>query len=313
MGLQMFIKYALNEKNVLVSASEAIKEHQYTCIECGDSLIFRKGEINIEHFSHRNSNCNPESLLHKTAKLLIKETIDLNKEVVLLSNCETCNEIFDKKINTRLFNKASLEYRIGEFICDIVAFTNNEPRLGIEILATHKVDNFKSENLNLHWIELKATDVVENPQLWKPVNQKLKNISCNNCINYLNEVNELANKYNIDKNTFITKRDPNANKYIIDKKECYKCKNIIPVFWWRDVPFCKTEPRLPRPHTIKYKYSKTFGGSYWTNTCAKCGSIQGDNFLFLDKASPFKDLPNNAPQKSLNTDYMIKRFLGGIF
>lgn len=47
--------YALNDKGVLIGASEASKEDAYHCSCCEDSLILRKGNIMSPHFAHKSS------------------------------------------------------------------------------------------------------------------------------------------------------------------------------------------------------------------------------------------------------------------
>jgi hypothetical protein len=312
--MEIKITYAINTNGKLININDAIKEDSYRCVECNEELIARMGEKNAKHYSHKTSICNPESLLHKTAKIIIANIINNQQNITINLCCKNCNSIFGKDFSTKTFSHSNVEHKIGSFICDVVAFRQNQAALGIEILATHKVDEIKSQNLGIPWIELKAVDVIENPNIWNPINFKLKETICSKCLNNINELHKLAEKFKIDKNIYTTDRNPDLGLYIIDKNECFNCKNIIPVFWWKDVPFCQIEPKNPKPHTIKYKYSKNYGGSYWANTCPNCNSIQGDNFLFLFNNAKFKDLPNRNIQKTTrsNTNFIIKKMLGGL-
>ncbi|WP_457552592.1 hypothetical protein [Desulfobacula sp.] len=95
-------------------------------------------------------------------------------------------------------------------------------------------------------------------------------------------------------------KEPVTAKYVAGVETYFKCKNEIPVFWWDGIPFCQEEPPDPKPKTIKLKYSKKYGGSYWANTCANCGMTQGDNFLFLFENGPLFGLPVSK-RKAYNT------------
>lgn len=75
------IKYhfAYDENNLLVSIDNLEKEealrHSYHCITCGDEMEACIGTHNRPYFRHKQTNnaCNPESYVHKLAKLRIKE------------------------------------------------------------------------------------------------------------------------------------------------------------------------------------------------------------------------------------------------
>jgi len=46
---------ALNkETKQLVLAKDANKQTEYICIGCKEDLIFKKGDINIQHFAHKS-------------------------------------------------------------------------------------------------------------------------------------------------------------------------------------------------------------------------------------------------------------------
>jgi len=70
--------------------------------------------------------------------------------------------------------------------------------------------------------------------------------------------------------------------------ECWKCNEDILLFTW---PGCRNEneeitPKEPRPKTVQYRYSKTAGINYWSNTCPYCESLQGEFFLYSEPDSP---------------------------
>jgi competence CoiA-like predicted nuclease len=71
------IPIALDEHKKLCYPKDAERGKNYFCPSCGEAAIFRKGEIKIEHFAHKESLvCNQETITHITAKLFIIIEID---------------------------------------------------------------------------------------------------------------------------------------------------------------------------------------------------------------------------------------------
>lgn len=299
------IPYGLNNSSLLVSAKNASKEESYTCPSCNSKLTYRAGDIRSKHFSHSaESNCSIESILHKTAKLLIKNAIKDNslgiKTLTLRNSCHSCGVEFPTELPVNTFSDAKEEVYVAEYICDVVGYRGDHIALGIEILNTHKVDEQKAEGLPIYWIELKAEDVITNPLEWNPIQSRLKSSVCKSCKSDIKHTQEIADKWKVDPSLYSPIKNPNTATYIADTEICFACKEEIPIFWWSGVPFCEIEPPLPRPNTIKYRHSQKYGGSYWANTCANCSMIQGDNFLFLFDNAPLRGLPlsNQNTKKS---------------
>lgn len=299
----------INKSGEVVYAKDAQKGEIYSCVSCSGELIFRAGEIREKHFSHApNNSCNSETIIHLLAKKLIVQAIQQNaegKNVISMTNkCSECSEDFIVEIPKLTFSKAEAEVSIAGFICDAIAYRNNEKSLGIEIFQTHKVDEYKGENLPIPWVEFRADDIIKEPLNWNPINSnKLKQVLCKKCKNKHQNIVNVAKKWGIDSNIFTTEKNPKLGKYIVDVIECFKCKSDIPVFWWSGIPFSQVKPPDPIPFTIQYKYSKLFGGSYYMNTCPNCNVAQGDNFLFLMSNAPFKGLPlksDNHPKLGNN-------------
>ncbi|MGM0609379.1 MAG: competence protein CoiA family protein [Candidatus Muiribacteriota bacterium] len=301
-------RYALNGEGQLIFADNATKDESYFCPNCTSKLIFRAGEKNKWHFAHHEtSNCNNESLIHAVAKILIINVINDNSKIFesrlikLKYSCLDCNGLYEKfnkltVLKSGLFSSAENEFQIDNYRVDVVAFKkgSNKPNLAIEILNTHKIEQSKGLSLPIHWIELKAEDVIEDPYFWKPVNHRLKDSICPECsfkrLSKEEQIKVIADSYGIPENLYTVGKDPSAGEYVANYMACFKCKKRIPVFWWPGIPFCEEEPPKPMPKTIKCRYSKMFGGKYWVNTCANCGVIQGDNFVFLFEDAPLNDM-----------------------
>lgn len=290
------IPYGLNDSDELIPAEAAQKGQAYRCPGCNGDLIQRTGSIRTKHFSHAvDSPCSLESVIHLTAKRLVKSAIQDNAKhntpLLLENHCAGCGVVFDTALPPGTFSDASEEVRIGSYVCDVVGYTDNQIRLAIEILHTHEVDHAKAADLACHWIELKAEDVIASPRNWRPVQSSLKDVFCRECKQEIQRTTLVADRCGIDRSLYSPIMDPAKATYIAAVETCFKCKQETPVFWWPGVPFCENEPPSPRPKTIKHRHSKQYGGAYWANTCAHCGILLGDNFLFLFDNAPFRGLP----------------------
>lgn len=299
------IPYGLSEAGELISAKSAPVGMTYKCPCCEIRLIHRAGEVRARHFAHPPSlNCNLESVLHITAKQLIYSIIEKNARgelaISLDNHCLNCGVIFSTNLPSKTFSSVGIEVRVGNYVCDVVGYRGDSIALAIEILNTHKVDTIKAENLQTFWIELKAEDVLNNPEKWVPTQAKLKDSCCHNCKNHIKHILDVADKFGIARSIYSPVKNPTKATYIADTETCFKCKQEIPVFWWQGVPFCEVEPPNPKPKTIKFRNSKQYGGSYWANTCANCNMIQGDNYLYIFDSAPFKAMP-------LSTDSQVRQ------
>lgn len=303
------VPYGLNNAGGLISAVNASSEDAYFCPCCAEHLIYRAGDVRVKHFSHpTGSNCSYETIIHIIAKLLIEDVINSNATdqlIICISNkCQGCGLEYNSSLPPKTFSSAKQEIRVLNYICDVVGYRGNEIALAVEILNTHKVDSKKASNLPVYWIELNAYDVINNPKQWNPTQSHLKSTFCRSCKDHIEHIKRVADKMNIDRNLYSAIKNPISATYIAETEVCFKCKEEVPVFWWQGVPFCEIEPPNPKPKTIKYRYSKNYGGSYWANTCGKCSMIQGDNHLFIFKSAPFKDMP-------LDTE-KVRDFKGGV-
>lgn len=194
----------INEVGDLFSAKKAVKEQLYFCPSCHGKLVFRDGNINVKHFAHSaNTNCNPETVLHKTAKKIIRHIIDnnaLGKDNIYIKNrYYDCSKIHITKIPPKTFSGSDEEIRISDYICDVVGYRGDKIALGIELLVSHKVSDLKAKNLSIFWIELKAEDIIANPHEWKPLQGKLKPSYCYECQTRFNRVTKIGDKWGIDR------------------------------------------------------------------------------------------------------------------
>ncbi|SHF89037.1 Competence protein CoiA-like family protein [Caldanaerobius fijiensis DSM 17918] len=286
----MLIPYAIDKEYKLYKAEEAKKDKYYFCPSCGEQVILRKGTIRTAHFAHKpDSTCSKETVIHKTAKLLIQEVIqscekDKTNFPIILRECKICRNLVKRRLPNQI-EKAILEYKLPEgHIVDVALIANNKVVAAVKIKVFHSVNKEKEDNLKIPFIEVDGYDIVENPSVWKPLKDTLPSFVCEQCKISWTKFKEKANKIAQETNIQL----PN-HYYLYGIHRCWKCGKEILVFAWPGSGgFTHEEPNVkPVPRTIQYRYSNTIKHKYWANTCPYCNSIQGDFFLYCEPEGPF--------------------------
>ena len=185
METKLKVPFALDSAKKLNSPDNSQKSEVYFCPGCHDKVTFRKGDINIAHFSHKNSlTCTNESITHKAAKGIIQQSIRDWKaghkpKPKCQRVCKGCHKKFNQLIPDRV-DDALLEYRLPEgFIVDVALMSMGHPIGAIEVKVTHAVDEYKHENISVHYLEVDGYQVVESPLLWVVLSDKLASDFCN--------------------------------------------------------------------------------------------------------------------------------------
>lgn len=165
--------------NIVVEAInlEKDKSKHYICPECGDTVILRKGNINVPHFAHlKNFNCAgcDMTLTHKYAEQIlfnaIGKTLILRDIEMQLNNSKWWHVIenikdeakilrYPKKITdgkelleaypckNLIIDKVNLEHRYDDVIPDIELISTTDNRLFVEIFVRHRVADIKKQKL----------------------------------------------------------------------------------------------------------------------------------------------------------------------
>jgi len=283
------VPYGINNDSDIVHARDATKATAYTCPGCEAPLVLHAGEQRTHHFSHQADNaCDGETLIHITAKLLAAKVVRENNTAVarirLQCKCSKCNATLEKVLPKNAFTASVVEARVGKFTCDVAAFKGNDAILAIEILNTHAVDDIKGAALGLPWVELRASDVLDDPYYWRPTQDGLKPTLCTTCKAAQATLEQVANRWELPLG---------QPQYVGAVASCWACHETIIWYWWLGIPFAENLPPEPKPQTIQLRFSKMYGGKYWMNTCPGCRAPQGDNFVFLSSESPLHHLPIN--------------------
>lgn len=284
---ELQVPYGRAQTGAMVQVAAADRSCSYSCPGCGAKLVLRNGDIRQKHFSHpSHPSCTQETILHQTAKALLAEVIQANAlgleaAIELGCQCRWCDRQYFAVLKAGTFSKATVEKAVGPYIGDVVAASAGKDALVLEVVVTHHIEPEKAVNLALPWIEVMADDILADPRRWNPIQAKLQPTTCSECKEYSRKVQEVCEKWGIETSLYSPLYQHDQKPYVAAVERCFKCDEETPVFWWPGVPFCQSAPPQPRPRTIARKYSKQYGGAYWANTCAKCGVIQGDNYLFI--------------------------------
>lgn len=215
--------YALNNLGILININDVDKNNsdKYFCIQCGDELIARKGEINRHHFSHKNiQNCNFETYLHQLSKLIFfkkyndclltkkpfylqySRTIECTSCLALEIQCTLKNETYDFNLIDR-FDKIYFEKFHNGYIPDIMLESSKSGEvIFIEFAVTHKCE-LQKINSGIRIIEFDIKEESDLDFLFK--NEIIISKSNFNFYNFKNS---------IEKGNIIEKRDCNNSFFV---------------------------------------------------------------------------------------------------
>lgn len=162
--------YALNSHNHLIHIDKVDKanKEKYTCLNCGQELIARKGDVNAHHFSHKKLlACSFESYLHKLGKRRFYEEYTdcltsgspFELEYHNKRTCISCRDTEGISLScslpskTEVFNLISyfdlifLEKSYQGFVPDLLlASSKHSEVLFVEIAVTHFSSKAKLES-----------------------------------------------------------------------------------------------------------------------------------------------------------------------
>lgn len=302
-GGELKIPCAVDEAGKIFLPREAKQGVQYFCPSCGNPVVFRKGEVRTPHFAHKKSStCTLETVLHKSAKMLIREAVmrwlhDGFPAPVIYRTCKECRTEQEFPLQKVKVDDAIVEYQLGQYRVDVALLAGGKPVLGVEILVTHEVDEQKFKNLEVPFIELEALSVLENPGHLHPRRTTLKNFTCKSCLEKQERQEKKkrqAKKRHDEKVQQLALRDKIElpRNYLVGITRCWKCGEEILVFTWSAPPWQqpptfwqKDPPPDPKPVTIQYRLVRTDKGQdkFWLNVCPFCDSTQ--SFYHLTEKS----------------------------
>jgi hypothetical protein len=203
---------ALNKKTKeYVYPIVANKIDDYVCPDCDRDLILCRGDVYKTYFRHRsdaNIKCTyynkpSETQIHKDAILLMKKILEDNISIVMLRECECCNEVEEfiipkLNINSKIHTEYKFEFNGNNKKADIVYLYKNKIIFIFEICNTHKINNFDRPE---PWFEIDANELITMVNTTKIHTQLeincIRTKKCDNCITeekekiHIKEINSL--------------------------------------------------------------------------------------------------------------------------
>jgi len=149
----------------------ASKDRTYSCVDCQQRVILRKGEVRRAHFAHYSKReCayyeHPnESQIHKDAKFRMAEILKHKSKISISWSCrdDRCRGSGhdDTDVIHQDGDEVVIEYRDprGKYVADVAVINSGKPRLIFEIKNTHATTTPRPEP----WFEFEARELFEPP------------------------------------------------------------------------------------------------------------------------------------------------------
>lgn len=274
MSFPIKLPYALKNGDLIrISEVSSGKQNDCLCPECKRPLIAKKGNKVAHHFAHGNdANCNLESALHKTAKLLIytaiRSALDNGSSLRIHHECKLCLEEHEGPLLKKVTN-VKLETSIGDVRPDVLLLDKNDkPVAAIEVIFSHPPETRVKEFYESEKITLVEIKIQHESKLLE-----LQNFE----ILHADYVSSCPTRKCSDCNS------PLKKKYFhVVEDVCYGCKQLMNVCFIEVGEECKTpvsfnkkELRLAAAQscTLKWHYSRVNRGRFLFNTCPNCNSF----------------------------------------
>lgn len=134
--------------NTYTLPSKAVKGVEYSCVDCGQRVILRRGPIRKAHFAHfsAETKCHfyeypNESQIHKDAKFKLAERLKQKFKIQIDNSCPECSlyDGVDHFVKYEDGDEVIIEYRDsnGKYIADVAITKDNKVRYIFEIKYTH--------------------------------------------------------------------------------------------------------------------------------------------------------------------------------
>lgn len=170
------MEYALAADGTLARAGTAPKGqgHTYCCLDCGERLKLRRGDVRAAHFSHLSeSGCSGEGVIHRAAKLeLVRALTERERPFTLEVPCSwpgcpcTVPQPFDRMLGA--YTQAVAEYTWttwqGETVrFDVATLLHENLQVGLEVYHAHRVPPEKTRLALPCWAEVHALPLLADP------------------------------------------------------------------------------------------------------------------------------------------------------
>lgn len=292
---------AFDELGNLVMVLDAIKGGSFSCIECSDEMVLKRGAIKVPHFAHKfvPDSCTGEGVLHYTFKTLLYRLIlshlDTGQELPITWECDRCNKIHAGNLLKRIAS-VEIEKHLDKFIPDLSLFdSTGNPVAVIEVIVTHSIEPearafYKRKGIKVLEVHLKDIEDLNclkalplNFEIFQACTEpRFFHEGCGGEIGYK------ASSYLFIRSFKCLRCGVAVNSYAVDDGLTFNLEDITPsAITFREI--IKNEGIVTRYHTVvcsscSYRVGEISWGStydrqpkYSIFKCLKC-----DQYIFLE-------------------------------
>ena len=152
----------------------ASRQDTFTCLQCGERLVLKRGEVRSAHFAHLNgAGCGGERVTHLLAKRLLVALLRGGHAPVLSRACASagCEARLETPWALPPFDAVEEEVPCGAFRLDVALLRDGVVVAGIEVFFSSRMSRFKQMTLAVPWVELDAEELLSDPLVWRPLTQ----------------------------------------------------------------------------------------------------------------------------------------------
>lgn len=226
---------ALDPSGNLVSAVTAPRRGQYRCLECSSEMVVCRGDVKQPYFRHSSDPsierfCNPESFIHKLAKRLLKEKLDLalreNTPFILKWECTDCHKDFSINL-TDCIDQVEVEQSLFNNAVrpDVTSFNKGIPVITLEIVNTHSPEEKTLKICEDNGVRVFVIPVSPQKNLveeWQHNEVKGKWVLSENSLAFTSSLCEQCTKHRMETKALLIERQKRDRKEWEKRKEKQK-------------------------------------------------------------------------------------------
>jgi ssDNA-binding Zn-finger/Zn-ribbon topoisomerase 1 len=249
------------------------------CPACKGTLVARKGAKVVHHFAHyREADCQPETVAHLTAKLLlsdrIRSAISQHRPLPIVWQCQKCPGIHTGNL-VRRATRVEIEFALPGCRPDIALLNPKGKVVAIvEVIVSHKPEQQVRDYCAANRVTLAEYEVTSTADL--------ENLNAD--VIGLDRVDLCLRPVCPNCHTPLAERT-----LFIYKGNCRRCQTPM------NIAEASTDGMSSGPEgftpaeralaeklgaVLKEQYSKTLERAYLANTCGQCGLFIGQHHLY---------------------------------
>lgn len=170
------LRYARTQEGQTVDAEVAQREDVYFCVQCGERVWLKRGDVRRAHFAHGSGRgCGGEQVIHLMAKEQVRRQLDAHGGAWLIRVCASvgCDAELREWWELPSYSAVESEVPCGGFRLDVGVTLHDQVVAGVEIYYGSRVSRFKRSLLEIPWFEVSALQVLDSPDAWEVLHTRL--------------------------------------------------------------------------------------------------------------------------------------------